>query len=244
MSSAFELGIFALVVLGLAGDDVDESTPPAITPGQEAFTKALQRLPEWVGQDWRDALTWIAYRESRFNPRAARGVRHGAPSWAEVTIDQGEADASSAAYERASMIYEIEGAPRDHYVFGSGGDLGEIPSFALVAFKRGRVIKHDPWLVFDRDAAMVMMLAQLVRLKRYGAFTSDPRFARLRAGVRSLKAMHDDDVQTERRAEWEGDAVAAGLPASFLDQRPSELDEPDRGWWSVVEEMRAKGGAT
>ncbi len=206
------LGVLGLGMWALGSSSASPSDEPTSTTGSGVHEVApVRALAAEAGLPaaWGDFFAWVAWRESKGNPAALNDSAH-------------EADAAARAYSRNRERYEGCGHAPQSYEFGSGGWFGMLPANALAQLGAAHRCR-PPSSVFEPRVAMSMAVGFARGLMRWDRFGRVPTWLNLRA-MWGWPAMGGDLAYlAQRRPTLRQDAVAVGLPPSWLDQRPPPL---------------------
>ena len=208
------------VILGLAAGAVvlaaSRSTQAAPRPSSldaegASQVAAVRGLAAEVGlpDAWGDFFALVAWRESKGNPNA-------------INDSASEAEAATTAYERNRGRYASWGHPDSAYTFGSGGWFGILPANGLAQL--GEAFEClPPASVFQPREALAMAVGFARGLMRWKKFQRVPTWLNLRAMWGWPAKGGDPQRLAAVRRKFTNDAADVGLPAAWLDQRPSPL---------------------
>jgi hypothetical protein len=182
---------------------------------------------------WTAFFEAAALGESGLNTLAARGITKGAPPWAVVYTDAGEASAAAQAYDRNSERYDActtSVEERDRYRFGSGGLWALLAPNALAAFWGTEYQCLEPWAIFDPPRAFVMIIELTRRVMKYSKFQQVPTLGNARVGHRATSLLgKPDELERQRTGHNKlGDRlVELGHSRSLVDQPVTPLPARD-----------------
>ena len=190
-----------------------------------------------IPQDWADFLVAKAWVESRWSPTATRGVPPGPPAIVpedKIRIAPTDAAAAAQAFNRQREAGHLADTPWpvERYTFGTGGLWQLMPANAIVlAFKGTEYENLDPWSHYMTERAIAMAVEYNRALMRRQSYKDRPTWATLYAGWSRPDNMGkpgspDVTAALERFAKG---LQASGLPASFMDKKPTPRDQVPSG---------------
>lgn len=206
------LGGLGLGAVALLGGEAGARPPGASSgPGAQRVA-AVRGLAAEAGLPpaWGDFFALVAWRESKGDPEA-------------VNDSEGEAEAAATAYERNQERYRGCGHPESAYTWGSGGWFGILPANGLAQL--GDELRClPPSSVLEPRAAMAMAVGMARGLMRWDGYAKVPTWLNLRAMWGWPAKGGNAAYLAAARVEFAKDAVAVGLPKSWLDGRPPPLE--------------------
>jgi hypothetical protein len=197
---------------------------------------AAASLPE----DWQIFLAAVAWGESKWHNDVGLGPNDhpGRPPWcrpsnASAALQRVEADAAAAMYRRNRSRFAGSPWPPERYTWGSGGWFGLLPTVGVINGFYATpewIPQVDPWDVCDPVVSVVMAVGLargLTRWEQFGA--GGGTWLALRVGWGRPGSMDSADAHARMRGKF-GEALdALGVPASFMDRRPSSLQQLPKG---------------
>lgn len=221
------LAIAAVLVLSSAFGEADPTPVPADGAGDRAqLDRVLARLPAALAW-WRRALLVIASHESRCNRHIARGIKAGAPDNVAIVVDESEAEAALAMYNRNRTWFVGSPWPRARYVFGAGGWFQSLPTVALAGVGASRRAAVSPWdAVFSPGLSIALELDTLRRLQGYASYRDAPTFARLLFGLGGTAAMVGE-LDEAKLEEWRESCRRVDVDPAILLEQPPPLPRLD-----------------
>lgn len=220
-------------------DERDDDRGDGFTPSVEGERLILELCAQaQIPSDIARFLSFVAYGESRWNPKAGTGDPSLIPSTYDIRVRPQEADAAARAYERRADVLADCGHPREHYTFGSGGLFGALPTYWVVHLRGTPLRCASPLSVFDPPFALVGAYSFARGVTQHPSY--EGTVMSLRAGWGSLRRMGDADLYAHKLPKWRKHAAAMGLPVSYVGSPAPQF--PKRDLYDMYRMLQGGGG--